>query len=248
MTQDPVEPHGQSPGHPTTRPAWGDIPACLPAHPAGGPEAGAGRPPTRSLEQTRGAPHASSCEATRWGADGGIAARYAQALFETAKAEGRIDEALDHLTSLGEALRREPDLRGFLRNPDVDPEDKVGLLDRVMGGRWPELVRAFIRMVTALGRPELLADIAAAFASMADEDRGLVRVVVRSARPLAEQTLSRLRATLQRREGKTVELRVELAPELLGGLQVRLDHRVIDGSVQRQLSELRQQLMSTRVH
>jgi F0F1-type ATP synthase delta subunit len=33
----------------------------------------------------------------------------------------------------------------------------------------------------------------------------------------------------------------------LGGVQVHLDHRVIDGSVQRQLAELREQLTSVRV-
>ena len=37
-------------------------------------------------------------------------------------------------------------------------------------------------------------------------------------------------------------------PELLGGLQVRLDHRVIDGSVRRQLIELRERLTTARVN
>jgi len=60
--------------------------------------------------------------------------------------------------------------------------------------------------------------------------------------------LKRLRAALERREHRQVELREELDPELLGGLQVRLDHRVIDGSVRRQLADLRERLGAVRVH
>ena len=73
------------------------------------------------------------------------------------------------------------------------------------------------------------------------------RQVVRSARTLPEETLKRLRGSLERREGKTIHLETEVDPRLLGGLQVQLYHRLIDGSVRRALDELRERLMSVRV-
>ena len=83
---------------------------------------------------------------------------------------------------------------------------------------------------------------------MVDEDRGFLRVVVRSAHPLTDPAVQRLRASLQKREHRRIELRAEIAPELLGGFQVQMGQRVIDGSIRRQLGELRQRLHDVRVY
>ena len=176
-----------------------------------------------------------------------IASRYAQALFETAKQEGALDEALEQLLLLDQLLSEQPDLRQFLGNPDVDLEDKVGLLHRALKGAWSKLVRAFVHMIVSMGRAQALAEIIEAFRAMVDADAGRIRVLVRSVHPLPDAALDRLRKKLEHREHKSIDVETELAPELLGGLQVMMGHRLIDGSVQRQLSDLRQQLTTVRV-
>ena len=177
-----------------------------------------------------------------------VASRYAQALFESVKAAGLIDETLEQSRFIGRLLRDSPDLQQLLRNPDVDPEDKVRVLERVMQGLWSEQIQAFLRMLLAFGRAECLLDVVEAFQAEVDRDRGLLRATVRSARPLPAPLVQRLRERLERHEGTRVELTTELAPELLGGVQVALDHRLIDGSVRRSLEALRQQLLAIRVH
>ena len=181
-------------------------------------------------------------------ADDPIASRYAQALFETAKQEGQLEETLTELAFVGRLLEGEPDLRALLLNPDVEPDDKVGVLDRTLKGGWSALLQAFVRMVLSLGRAEHLQQIAEAFQAIVDKDQGRLRAVVRSARPLPESVLARLRTKLAQRERKEITLAAELDPELLGGVQIRLDHRLIDGSIRRQLDDLHQQLTTVRVH
>lgn len=177
-----------------------------------------------------------------------IATRYAQTLFEAAKGEDAVDPALQELLLIGRLLQDEPDLRQFLLNPDVDPPEKVGLLDRVLRGAWSDLVRAFVLMVVSSGRAESLADIIVAFHEYVDADAGRVRVLVRSAHPLSDVVLGRLRTRLAHQVRKHIELTQEIAPELLGGLQLFLGHQVIDGSIQRQLTELRERLSTVRVY
>ena len=177
-----------------------------------------------------------------------VASRYAQAVFESAKSENQLDATLDELILIGSLIRGNPELQQLMRNPDVEPEDKVGVLERVLKGTWSGLVRAFIQMVVSLDRAEYLPQIVEAFQTAVDKDQGRLRVLVRSAHPLSETVLGRLRMRLERREQKQIELETELAPELLGGLQIRLDHRVIDGSVRRQVDDLRQQLKTVRVY
>ena len=177
-----------------------------------------------------------------------IATRYAQALFESAQAEGHSDPTQTELVLLGVLLRDHARLRELLWNPDVDPEDKVGVLDRVLQGTWSATVKAFVRMVVSMGRAEHLPHIIEAFQAAMDLAQGRLRVTVRSARPIAEAAWKRLKTKLEHRERKHVDMTPELDPSLLGGVQILLDHRVIDGSVRRQLSELRDRLVSVRVH
>lgn len=177
-----------------------------------------------------------------------ISSRYAHALFDAAKVEGQLEPVLAHLTFIGALLREHADLRQFLWNPDVDPQEKVGLLERALRGTWPPLVKAFVAMVVRLERCELLGQMAEALQAEVDRDQGRVRVLVRSAHPLSEAVLTQLRHALERRERKTIELEAQLAPELIGGMQLILGHRLIDGSARRQLDELWQQLTTARVH
>lgn len=177
-----------------------------------------------------------------------VAGRYAQALFESAKADGQRDETLEQVRLLARLLTDVPDLRQFMLNPDVDPPQKVGVLDRALRGSWSPLVRAFTELVVRAARAESFAGIAEAFQVLADQDAGRIWVTVLSAHPLERPQVERLREAIARREAKQVEIVAEIDPELIGGLQVRLEHRVIDGSVQRQLADLRQRLHAVRVH
>ena len=177
-----------------------------------------------------------------------VASRYAEALFNAAKAQDQVEPTLKQLTLLGRLFDEQPSLRQFLGNPDVEPEDKVGVLERVLGSAWSDLLGAFVRLVLSLGRVESLRAIVDAFQAAVDEDRRLTRAVVRSVHPLPEALLERLRSRLEALEDRTVELRAELDPTLLGGLQIRLGNRVIDGSVRRQLDDLRRRLKAVRVH
>lgn len=177
-----------------------------------------------------------------------VASRYAEAVFATAKESGQVEEALTQLRLIGTLIRQHPELGQLMRNPDVDPPDKVQVLERILQHSWSELVRAFVHLVVSMGRSEFLPDIADALQMLVDEEQGRLRVLVRSAHPLSEAVLQRLRTRLEHREQKHVELAAEVAPELLGGLQVFIGHRVVDGSLQRQLRELRERFMSLRVN
>ncbi len=181
-------------------------------------------------------------------ADDPVASRYAQAAFETAKAEGTVDAVLEELAFLGGIFHDQPEFRQFLWNPDVDPDQKLVLLDRLYRGNWSSLVKGLVQMAIGFGRVEYLPDIIQAFRAAVDKDRGQLRVTVRSVHPLTEDVLKRLKTDLERREHKTVELHARIAPELIGGIQILLDNRVIDGSVKGQIAELRRQLRSVRVN
>ena len=177
-----------------------------------------------------------------------ISTRYAGALFDLAKREGRLDETARELTHLGECIQQHKELQQFLLNPDVEVENKLGVLDRLPAGAWSKDVRGFVHVVLSMGRAEYLIEMAQAFQELVDADHGLLRVAVHTVHPLSDSLKTKLRQRLAKLEQRRIEMVEETDPALLGGIQVFLGHRVFDGSVRTKLAELRQRLKAVRVH
>ena len=173
--------------------------------------------------------------------------RYAEALFQAAKSGGELPSTLTALQRLSDAVTQTPSLSQLLGDPGLAVERKLAILGQVSEQPWTPLTRAFLTMALSLGRAEILGNLAEAFRALVDEDQRRLRVTVRSARALPPALLKRLTAALEHRSKRTVEAETEIAPELLGGVQVVIGHRLIDGSIRRRLSDLRHQLQSVPV-
>ena len=177
-----------------------------------------------------------------------VAVRYAEALFELGKREGRLDALAEQLDALAEVVRAHPPLHELLLNPDVDPPDKVRVLGRLLGELWSPELQAFVQVVLSLERAPYLVQMADALRQLVNREHRIQPVTVRTARPLEPALRERLVRWLSQREQCEVRLVEAVDPALLGGIQVTIDHRTFDGSVRTQLDRLRQRLRSVRVH
>ena len=176
-----------------------------------------------------------------------IAQRYAEAAFEVAKRERLTEDTRATLVALAETVRRDSEVGKWLVNPDVTAQEKLAALEHALNGQWPWVVKALFATMLTLGRAEYLEQIAEAFAALVDRDEGRVRVLVRSARTLPEASRARLQRLVETWQGKRVAMETEIAPSLIGGLEIHVDHRVLNGSVQSELNALRERLRSVRV-
>ena len=80
-------------------------------------------------------------------------------------------------------------------------------------------------------RQDLLPDIADTFDALSDASRGVVRIQVRSWRPLTEAQRAGLQVKMQRIAERKVILEEKVDPATKGGLLCYAGDRVIDGSV-----------------
>src|SRR5947209_3953287 len=78
-----------------------------------------------------------------------VAHTYAQALFEAAKEQGRLEPVAQELDQFATALKEIPELNSLLRNPQLDPRAKADTLDAVLEDA-DQLVRNFLRLVSEL--------------------------------------------------------------------------------------------------
>ena len=171
------------------------------------------------------------------------ARRYAEAAFEIAERDGTVDAWLDAFAA-AESLLAEPGLTRLLANPAIPAAQRAALLEQVAGDRITGGPRRLLQLLVARGRIERLPEVAREFRRLYRLREGITQASVTSAAPLTESEVAALTAQLSGMTGGTVEVSLSVDPELLGGVQVRLGDRLIDGSVRGRLERLRSKLAS----
>ncbi len=172
-----------------------------------------------------------------------IARVYATALYEAAAEEGSTDSVRRDLGEFVQAAEASDGLRRLLVTEEIsNPRKKAVLLELTQGG--DELVRNLLRLLVDKSRESEVAAIHRAFVGLVEQAQGLVHVEVATAIPLPPAVQEALRAKIASSLGKTVELRLSVEKELLGGLRLRIGDKVADASVRHQLERLRESLIS----
>ena len=177
------------------------------------------------------------------------AAIYAKALLGATEKAGTTEAVLDELeVVVRDVLGKHPELEKILSSAFLSGDDKLALLDRTFGGRLSPTTLDFLKILSSHGRLELVRVVLKAARERYDQLRGRVPVEVATAAPLSSAELEKLKTSLWARVGGEPLLRAVVRPELIGGVVLRIGDSVYDGSVARQLEQLREQMIHRSVH
>lgn len=169
---------------------------------------------------------------------------YAGALFELAAQEGLLKETSQGLETVESALLQTPGYRALLASPAIGKKERLDALDEAFRGKVPEILLAILRMMVSRGHIRAFDGMVRDYEELAREYRGEAIAIVTSAVPLKEAETVALREKLEKRIGRKVTLRCQEDPELLGGVRVEVDGRVIDGSIRNKLEEIKEVMNS----
>ena len=167
---------------------------------------------------------------------------YAAGIFEIARAEDPLERVQNELLQIARAFRSSDELRDSLSNPQLPADRKSAIVDGLLETRASELTIAFVNFVVGLGRASSLPDIVDELAETAAAAVNREVAEIRTAVDLDPATVERLVAALARQTGKQLEPKVIVDPSVIGGIVARVGDTVIDGSVQKRLSGLRDAL------
>jgi F-type H+-transporting ATPase subunit delta len=176
-------------------------------------------------------------------ADTRVAHRYAGALFAAAQQLQALDAVRADLESLHALWQQVPSLPRTMESPLVPAERKRELIDETLGAGLHTLTRTFLYLLIDKRRADTLSGVRDDFAKLADEASGILRATATVASPLAESDRQALIAALGERTGKSVVLDVEVDPAVLGGVTVRMQDTVLDGSLRGGFERLREQML-----
>jgi len=168
-----------------------------------------------------------------------IARPYAEALF---KAAGANAPALAAEVSALADVAADEQLRQFADNPKVGADLVFNVMSDVLGRKGLVLgasAQNLLRTVLDNGRLPALPEIAAQFHALVNAQSGVSDALVESAFPIEGAALADLVATLEKRFGRKLNARVEVKPELIGGVRVVVGDEVMDTSVKARLEQMK---------
>ena len=171
---------------------------------------------------------------------GGLAARYAAALFDLADTQKVIDRVAGDLSELRAMIGGSDALRALIRSPIRSRDEQGRAMAAVLRQAGAsDLVRKFVGLVARNRRLFVLPQMIEAFLAELARRRGEMRAEVTAAKPLNEQQQASLAEAIQRSVGGKVAVDVKVDPSLIGGLVVKVGSRMVDSSLKTKLQRLK---------
>lgn len=172
-----------------------------------------------------------------------VAKSYGEALFHLGQDEGineDIERRLHEIIALFEAT----DIGLFLQTPTIPKAEKLALAEQIFAADHPYVLN-FMRLLVERNRTGHLSDIASEFSKARDRESRSLRVTVRSRFALSEKELDKIRARISKLSGQTVNLTVLQDLDIIGGIRLHIQDKLLDGTVSAQLDLLRRSLLDS---
>ncbi len=139
-----------------------------------------------------------------------------------------------------------PELRTFFVNPAIAAAQKIAILDKLNArlGLQKEL-RNLIAVLIANDRIGHVAEVAAAWRRILQEQSGIRPAEIVTARELGKDERDALEAEVAKLAGAKIDASFKLDKAILGGAVVRIGSTVYDGSVRGRLDRLKEALTAS---
>ncbi|MCC6240827.1 MAG: ATP synthase F1 subunit delta [Phycisphaerales bacterium] len=172
-----------------------------------------------------------------------LASAYAQSLLDLAVARQAEQSIGAELAAIAQMLREQPQAQALLENPSIGIEERRTVIEKAFKGQITPLLYNFMQVANQHAMAGKLREIAAAYQYLLDCRQGRIEVDMTVPQPMEPADLERVRQRIGQALNKTVVLHQRVEQELIGGMVLQIDDRIIDASVRTQLQVMKQQLL-----
>jgi ATP synthase F1 delta subunit len=171
-----------------------------------------------------------------------VAATYGTAMFEVARDLGRIEAADADLAALDRIFQDEPEFFNLVCNPGIAAQGKKDALRAVLEGHVDKELLNFLFILIDKRRIGGFRAIVKAYHAQVNANLGVSIGTVYSALPLPADRLGRLEAETGKLLQKNVRLDNLIDGDIIGGVRIFIEGRLIDASVRTRLDTLKDRL------
>ncbi len=173
-----------------------------------------------------------------------VSKRYAKALFAVSKESNSHAQTLASLSALSIAAS-DPEIQNFFRDPQVSLGNKTNAIVKTMDKvGTTDNVKNFVKLLMERNRAGLLAGVAKAYEQLIDEDSGVTKGYVYSAKPLGAEVVASLEAKISIILKKKIVLNFKEDPQVIGGIVAKVGGWTFDDSLDLHLKKLKEELIN----
>jgi F-type H+-transporting ATPase subunit delta len=172
------------------------------------------------------------------------AARYARALFDVALKESDPVQIERDLASFVGLMSSNVELHSALTNPAIPVSAKRKIVEALavrLDAAPP--ARKLLVLLADRDRLAIVPDLVAVYRERLMEHQRVVRAEVTTAAPLSQERVAQIEQRLAALTGRTVDMKTNVDPTIIGGVVTRIGSTVYDGSIATQLTKLRDRLI-----
>lgn len=171
--------------------------------------------------------------------------RYALALYEVAEEKGKVQQYLQDLRQICNLIETNKDFYEVIKHPQISTKKKKRTFINIFKGHIDEELLSFLLILIEKDRILYLKEKLVEMEKIDLERKNTVKGLVKTTVPLTEEEFSNLVSTLEKKYNKHIILDQIIDEDILGGIYVRVNNDVIDGTVKSKLDELKKLMLKT---
>lgn len=173
-----------------------------------------------------------------------VAKRYAKALIDIGKEDKACERYGKELRTVLAQFKGTPELMKVLLNPMYKLDERQSIMGRVSTAvDASPVVAKLLSILVSTRNIRHIEAVAEAYSRYEDEIAGRIKAVVESTAPLSASLLEEIKKKVSSATGKEVVLTQRSNPDLIGGLVLRIDNTILDGSIKTQLELMKEKIL-----
>jgi len=175
------------------------------------------------------------------------APHYSKALFNLTQDDVQLNAYAKSLWELADLMRHNPAFKSFLLQPFGTMDFKKKILKKLFQDSSEVKVLNFLFLLLEKKRMDALPEIADEYGRMVNEKLGQMIVNITTAIPIDGETIEKLRLMFEEQYRKKVFIKDEINPKILGGMIVKINSQMLDGSLKARLANLKDKLLAANL-
>ena len=176
-----------------------------------------------------------------------IARVYASSLLELGTEHKVLPDLEEEIKFVAGMVTDDRNFRNFLTSPGITKDAKREFIEKIFKGKLSDYIINFIKVLIDNDRQSAIAEIYETFTGLIDEVNNRQKVTIITSAELDSTLKSKLAAKLKDVFKKEIILKEEIDPNILGGIIIKVGDTVIDGSLAKDLRNIKMNLLNSKV-
>ena len=172
-----------------------------------------------------------------------LAKLYSNILFECAKDMSALNEVRDSISKIDNLVRSNADLKNFVQSKRLLKEDKLKILDKVLGSSIHGLVLGIVSYMSGMQTNKTIGLIKKYYHERYKDISNQVSVQAIVSNSLNEKETKELKEKLDKALGKDADLSIKVDASIIGGIKLRVENTFLDASLKSQTKNIKLDLM-----